>query len=627
MRDPRFAEANDLEQHHLGTSEKIAEARARGRAIAEGPADAALLKEAQDGLEGHRAGVWHAFHDELVAAAREDAARRAAWTSTLAVAFEAARQHFSTDFASKRDEREVEAASRDWRERTDPFSVWGNRDPAVSHHYGALWSLGHTLLRIAPAEGLRAIDLLPYPGLMKEILYLFCKEDRTLIESLIEAAPLVFDDQGRWKPDRSVVALLVVELVTKHADALHGAVSRPVRAYGDEERRAAAQRASEDLEKGELPDWMRHTFDLLLRRPDGAPIALGYLAQLSRERILGRGQMHAAKDQWRAGDAALVALGAALGRGSLGVVQVRAAWTAAEERARATEEDAANRTSVRRHSAKRKNDAEGEGARSLRAEGLPFLHGAAVMLGDAATASSPDLTLFWSWLEDLLVGRDPGLSLIHHGTSLSELPQHFGFLLSRLPNPDALFRATYAKLEPQRRRALFGHKYDEIYHDLESVFLLRVGLNAAVNWFSRVKEGEKADAPRELFFWIEEAARRMWLTAVLDTGETKRQLVIACYAFMPFLFGERLDEALKRTIPCIANDARVLTEACASLRLNGVEAEQLCALAKDAGADLPAALRDLLQWWQLTGRAENFPEHVKKLATELRISFEALDSR
>ncbi|MES1185099.1 MAG: hypothetical protein ABUL60_14900, partial [Myxococcales bacterium] len=184
MRDPRFAEANDLEQHHLAIPEKIAEARASGRAIAEGPVDAARLKEAQDGLEGHRAGVWHAFHEELVAAAREDAARRAAWTSTLADAFEAARQHFSTDFASKRDEREVEAASRDWRERTDPFSVWGNRDPAVSHHYGALWSLGHTLLRIAPAEGLRAIDSLPYPGLMKEILYLFCKEDRTLIESL-----------------------------------------------------------------------------------------------------------------------------------------------------------------------------------------------------------------------------------------------------------------------------------------------------------------------------------------------------------------------------------------------------------------------------------------------------------
>jgi hypothetical protein len=626
VRDPRFAETNDRERRNIPTSEEVAEACASGRAIAEGPAEAALLGRAQDGLQGRRPAIWRAFHEEFVAAAREEAARRTAWTNALENAFEAARARLATDFSGKRDEREFEAASRDWHERTDPFAVWGKRDPHVSHHHDAIWSLGSMLLQIAPAQGLRAIDSLPYSSLMKELLYLFCQEDRALIESLIEAAPPVFDDQGQWRPERSVTALLVIELITKHAEALHGAVSRPIHLFLDEERRLAARQASDDLEKHELPSWMCHAFGLVLRRPDGVGIALGYLAQLSRERLLGRGQTPPEKDHWRAGDATLVALTAALARASVGVAQARDAWTAAEQRAHAAEEGPAKRTSVRPRSARGKNDAESEGARSLRTEGLPFLHGAAVLLGDAATASGRDLALFWSWLEELLVGRDPGLSLIHHGTSLSEVPQRLGFLLSRLPNPDALLRAAYGKLEPQRRRALFAHRYEELYHDLESVFLLRVGLNAAVNWFDWVKDGEQADAAREFFFWIHEAASRLWLTAVLDTGETKRQILVVCYAFMPFLFGERLGDALKRSIPAIANDPRVLTEACVNLRRNGIEAERLRGIIAEAGAELNGALRDVHQWSLLTGRVDAFPEHLRKLASELRVSLDAPES-
>jgi len=528
VRDPRFAEANAWEQHNPATLEEIAEARANGRRFAEGPVDAALLKKGENALEGGRPGVWQAFHDELVAAVWEDGVRRAAWTSVLKDAFEAARKSFSTTIIGKQDERMLEAASRDWQERRDPFSVWSDRDPHISHHHHELWSIGPILLRVSPFEGLRAIDSLPYPGLMKEILHLFCHEDRALVEQLISAAPPVFDDQGKWRPDRSVAALHVVDLVIKHAEALHAAVSRPMRLFGNDEHGAPTELALGDLEKHELPDWMRHAFDLVLARPDGRKIAVAYLAELSRDRLLGRAQTQGGKQQWRVVDPALVALAAVLGQARVGVSQVRDAWHGAEQLARAAAENFAKRPSVVPWSARSKIDLEGEGARSLRSDGLPFLFGSAVMLGDAATSSAADLELFWSWLEELLVGRDPGLSLVHHGTSLTDVPQHLGFLLSRLSNPSALLRMAYGRLEPQRRRMLFAHRYQEIYSDLESVFLLRVGLNAAVNWLDRVKDGEQAEAARELFFWIYEAARRLWLTAVLDTGNTKRQLVIAC---------------------------------------------------------------------------------------------------
>jgi hypothetical protein len=457
---------------------------------------------------------------------------------------------------------------------------------------------------------------------MKEILLLFFREDRDSIEELIPAAPPGFDEHGRWIQGRSVAALLVTDLITQHARELQQALSYPVRDYGtDEDQKAEAKRALEDLEQRELPAWMRHAFGLLLQRPDGKHIALGYLAHLSRGTLAGRGQPLVDKDRWTADAAALDALAAAFKDASTGVAEVREAWRTAATLAHELEEADAKRIRVRPRSARKKtSEREGEGARTLYGDGLPFLYAAAALLGDAVAAEREIATL-WTWFEELLEGRDPGLSLVTHGASLTDVPQRIGFLLSRLPDPDVRLKSAYAKLEPMRRRALFAHRYEELYADLESVVLLRVGLNAAANWLDRVRVGEHAEAARALFFWIFARARRLWLTAVLDTGDTKRSLVSLCFAFMPHLFGDALGEALQRTIPPIANDPRVLTEACTNLRINRLDPERLSALIADAGADLRGALRDAHQWSELTGRKESFPEHLQNLAAELGIDF------
>src|SRR5262249_16776662 len=111
------------------------------------------------------------------------------------------------------------------------------------------------------------------------------REDRDLIEELVTSAPVAFDDNGTWKPGRSVAALLVTDLVVDHAQKIHAAAMGRIRALkapaaGADAPVAAAESALQEVETKELPGWMRRAFGILLRRPDGRTIALGYLAHL-----------------------------------------------------------------------------------------------------------------------------------------------------------------------------------------------------------------------------------------------------------------------------------------------------------------------------------------------------------
>lgn len=117
----------------------------------------------------------------------------------------------------------------------------------------------------------------------------------------------------------------------------------------------------------ELPAWMTLAFDLLLQRPDGLRIALGYLGYLSREHLRGSSRPHDGNERWTASSAALDALIATLRQASVSVRQVREAWEAAEQRAVDKEKEDAKRIRVRRRSSGKTSDREGEGARSLHA--------------------------------------------------------------------------------------------------------------------------------------------------------------------------------------------------------------------------------------------------------------------
>src|SRR5262249_28848297 len=148
------------------------------------------------------------------------------------------------------------------------------------------------------------------------------------------------------------------------------------------------------------------------------------------------------------------------------------------------------------------------------------LVGAAVMLGDDPK-SLEEIRQFWQWFAELLIGRDPGLSFANYEATRVDLCRDFGVLLSRLDEPAAFFRQLYVALEPQRRRAQFRYRYDDYDSDIGSIFLLRIGLFAALSCFENAQAPHEREVAREWFWWLYEAARRVWLVAVYDYEHEK----------------------------------------------------------------------------------------------------------
>ena len=136
-----------------------------------------------------------------------------------------------------------------------------------------------------------------------------------------------------------------------------------------------------------------------------------------------------------------------------------------------------------------------------------------------------------------------------------------------------------------------------------------------------------------MFFSIYEATRRLWLTSVDDLERRKEHLLVLCFAFIPTLFGDEIEDALKHTVPPIAGDSSMLSAAGWSLWKNGVPAERLVSMLHAAGADIVAALSDAHQWGTLSQGSEpagklgqqnvDFPSERTSRATAMSI-FSAL---
>jgi hypothetical protein len=552
---------------------------ARAREIAEGPADAAVLAEAWEDARAMPPAVSRAFDEAFLAAARETPERQSAWIRAIRSAIE--------------DDLRVllQHIVPEWPEERDPFEAWRIQSPLEGGPEWDLLSRALLLLDLDLSEGTRALDDLSCPWLTRDALFVRFRGDRAGVEELIRVAPAVFDAHGNWVPERHVAPLFAAELI-----------ARP------------------DVQAGDAPfAWMVHAFRLLLRRPDGPSIALGYLGRLAYEALTDTRQLQADQEgkPWRSPWAeSLEALVTALRDASIDIAQVRDTSQSAERFARESQAQRKRRREVGAPTRHSKGEREGEGARTLYGRGLPYLYGAAVLLGERPLTHE-EADRLWSWFEDLLVGRDPGLSVVQR--SAGEIQRRIGAVLSCLRDPQGALCLAYKRLEPQRRRSAFGVRYARFDRDLESITLLRVGLYAAASLIERESRPERTSAARALFHWIYERARHLWLTAVLDTADTKRHLVTSCFAFLPHLHADDLPAALKATLPPIADDLRLLAEACANLRLNGIEPERLRVVVAEAGADLDATLRDAHQWSELTGRAKDFPDHLRKLAAELHL--------
>ncbi len=634
MKDPRFDDTSEWARQQEPTAEDREAAQALARTIACDLPDYERLTLTLESSRHQSQSWWNLFMAYLVDAIREEPARQRDWGDVLVAAVDAWNQRFPAITRRPEDEQQLLAAKEAWQSELDPYSVWSrlleDHLPAYQHNLpGKLLSQIGLLLRIDRERSLRACDTLPFPGMVRSAFYLGydVQQDRTLIEELLLAAPLAFNADDTWTPDRHVAALLITDLVVSHAEKLHAAVAGRIwnlksAESSDDASLVAAEHSLRGVESTELPEWLRRAYGILLGRPDGKTIALGYLAHLVTRVYGERAHQLETSTKWSVFESALDALCEVLVAAGVAVSDVRGAWTLAEAVAKEKDRDTNARRMVGRVDATKRGRHEGEGARKLHGQGMSYLLGAAQMLGD--DPSERDISGIWGWLGQLLEQRDPGLDLVHREGAITSAAQRLGFLLARLPDPAQLFCTVYDRLEPQRRRAQHPSLYGYKDHDSESKFLVHIGLYGAERWSDQAKATDKTEAPRRLFYKIYANARRIWLTAATDFDNSKRDIVTLCFAFMPALFGADLGAALAKTIPPIANHARMLVDASCFLWKNGVEPARLARLVGDAGGDLEEALRDLNQWADLVGgkrRAIEFPTHCAQLAEALGISF------
>ena len=622
MRDLRFQATAAWQRGHRCSTEELDKTRAAARQVANGSVDADLV---EPGSAGHHPDVWRTFHDEFITAVSESPQLSRDWLAELRRAFGLARASMANAALTPVRGDELAALCAAWSDERDPLSVWSGREPHVAFH-DDLWHLAYLMLRIDTDEGLRALETLPCPYLMEQALHLHFVEDREKILEFIRQAPPAYDDAGGWLASRSVTALLAANLIVEHAQALDGALATQTRVFvPNQDERVEAKQALEAARMDELPGWMKSAFAVLLGRKDGRWIAGGYLAHLAR-RAMTDTTPPRATPKWESYGAALDALATVASSAGVDVSRLRTIWLSAESVAGAKAQAAEVVEHVRPLSGAQVDSRKGEGARTLAAEGLPYLVGAAfVLLRRTSPLPTSELQALWSWLSELVRRRDPGLALLQHGSSLTEVAGLVGGLVSRMPAPGAAVRELYRALEANRRRALYAYRYaQELDHHVGSLLVLRIAFAVCERWRAALADAQSRTAPAlDLFYWAFGEARRLWLTAVLDTGRSTKHLVATSFAFMPAIFADELGAALRLTIPPVAGDSRMLAEACVNLRRNGVDAPTILELVAAAGADLPAALTDAHQWSTLTGLREEFPDYLANLAGELGLTLDA----
>lgn len=626
MRDARFAEANELERQNPSSLARLDAERARAAEVANGPVEYERIQNARGAIQGAGPACWNAFHDEFVAQVLRAADRRVAWAEVLRSSIANRCSDVAALAMVRGEEDQLHQANNDWLSEVDPYSVWDH--PSAHLHFFPCEGFGDAslLLRIHPQYGFSLLDSMPFPAMMYMALQwgFDVAEDRDLIEELIELAPPVIEAES-WAATHSVVALLLIEQVVRHAEKLDAVLAQrvwrsevfePPASGVAAKPKAVLEEELRMLESDELPSWFTRGFRAVLRRSDGRAIAVNYMARLARKVLLG--QTGEARREWPVFECALKVLATEATRHGVGVAAVRSEWLRVGEVETQKLVASANVHRAQKTARRRKSDSSGEGARTLCGEGFPYLLATAMLFGDTPQPGQ-NIEPLWSLFEEMLVGRDPGLSLVKHGESLQNVPQRLGFLLSLTDNPGHLFSSTYKKLEPHRRRAQFAYRYEEYEQDLESEVLIRVGLNAAANWAARAQSERQREDARRMFMGIYDAARRLWLTAVMDTDNSKGGLVVLCFAFVKFVHGDSLGSALQVMIPPIANNLRMTCDAAWLLWKNGIAMEALPELFRNTGVDLCATLRDMRQWTELASLPNGFPGSLNELVSALGI--------
>lgn len=540
--------------------------------------------------------------------------RKAVWVEALESEWADAKEALLADALGVHAKELLETAIASWKREKDPLTVW---------HYGVEVPLRgdvgqkiSLLLALDKAAALRFLERMPYPGVINRTLYFDIEKSSDEFKDIFRYAPLVFEEDGSWVKARNVAALIAAKLVVNHARLRYNSAEAKPRGWCEVDRQKLAR--SLPALQAKLTVWMQRAFEELVRRQDGVHIAFAFMAQLSRTRSHQRASRAGGAEPWSAEEAAMKCLATALRKQGVDLSKAKDTWKAFENRVEKEKKAEADEQSPKPVQPRETRVSAycGEGARTLYGKGWSYLITSLSLLPEKP--SQDELELVVNWLEELLSGRDPEVELLPFREGKGDSQRRLGRLFSLLPNPDERLRSIYKNLESQRRRGLFYSRYQGP-SDLESALLLCIGLHAARYWAARLREGgESAEPAQKLFSWIYEQARRLWLTCSVDAFEIKRNLVSACFAFMPMIWGQSIESVLKCSIPPIANDPLMLVNAYMNLWRNEVGPAELMRSASQSDLNLEAALRDFAIW-QVSGKGESLSVEFKRFADELGV--------
>jgi len=220
-----------------------------------------------------------------------------------------------------------------------------------------------------------------------------------------------------------------------------------------------------------------------------------------------------------------------------------------------------------------------------------------------------ELDELWSLLKMVLASRDPGLRLIrndeHHSIRAIEWMAH---VLVNAGNAIERWNDAFCALEPQRRRAQFAFRYGQYDEHEPSWLLLRVGLQSCI----RIPSERQAE--REgLFFAVELATRRLWLTCRQEIQLDWRMLYARCIATASTVFGAGTEGVLALLWKRVATSRWVVCASATLLLEQGMPVELLQNAANLAGVDLCLTLEEQGDWASHGNEVEHPPGFGKLL--------------
>lgn len=482
--------------------------------------------------------------------------------------------------------------SQQWAERRliEPWSIWTERSVQINlSNY--CWS--RLLSQIDFAQWMTTLDAIQSPSWLNEQAFASdIRENRELLLRLVTEAPLVFDD---WRPTGSVLALIGAQWILEHAVSIDAALAQSVSNGGGEGEQS--QPELQAFRANELPQYLETALGKLLDRADGAIVALHFSANVANKVIrpeVGRNAIPGVTQDFDLTLFAFDKVSAAIRNRDITLTQFKKldgvrnvaakSWLAKKPSTRSVAMAQQARVTL--------SNGYGEGGRDRAAEALPVWLAAFGYVYAAEPPEPGEVAKLWGLLESLLMARDSTLrTLVNDEVQRTRTVEWMAHVLAKVDSPADAWRKTYARLEPQRRRAQHSLRYEDHDEGCPSMILLQVG-SCAISILSGDQQSEK----ELLFEALEEAARRLWLTPGQDLGCDWKYLYARIIALTSDVYGTKAPQCFTALWGRVASNGWLL---CASAKLmldKGMAAELLDASAREIGVDLEAELVALKSW-------------------------------